>query len=421
MPPSAPTASPSADTPEALRNALADQLIAANWIRTPAVEAAFRRVPRHAFAPEADLVAAYADDVVGSRYDAEGCATSSVSAPWLQADMLEAARLGPGGRVLEIGSGGYNAALAATIVGTGGCVTTVDIDPEVTARARRFLDDTGYRDVRVVTADGEQVPRELVPAGGFDAVIVTVEAWDLPWADLLADGGRLVVPLRIHGLVWSIAFTKHNGLLESEGPFTVCGFVPMQGAGARQAPVTTVRGGEIDLRFEDGTPVTTEGLTTAFDTPRSEVRTGITVGNQEPFDRLQLWLATTLPGFCRLTLHTDLDTGVISPPPPPHWRALATIQDDSLARLAWVKIAEDGEHHTYEFVVHGYGPAAKQLAALMTEQVRRFDRDHRAAGYPQIRAVPRSTAARRRPEGPYVEKGHVRLDFSWPTTTGGTG
>lgn len=83
---------------------------------------------------------AYADDVVVTRRDEHGKAISSVSAPWLQAVMLEEAGLGPGQRVLEIlGSGGYNAALMAELVGPTGEVTTVDIDPHVTARARRFL------------------------------------------------------------------------------------------------------------------------------------------------------------------------------------------------------------------------------------------------------------------------------------------
>jgi hypothetical protein len=54
------------------------------------VQAAFRAVPRHLFAPEASLEAAYADDVVRTKFDDDGAAIISVSAPWLQATMLEA-------------------------------------------------------------------------------------------------------------------------------------------------------------------------------------------------------------------------------------------------------------------------------------------------------------------------------------------
>ena len=39
-------------------------------------------------------------------------------------------------RVLEIGFGGYDASLLATMVGETGRVTTIDIDPEIIDRAR---------------------------------------------------------------------------------------------------------------------------------------------------------------------------------------------------------------------------------------------------------------------------------------------
>ncbi|WP_185932405.1 methyltransferase, FxLD system [Streptomyces sp. WAC 01325] len=422
MPPSsssAPADSQSAGSPDELRQQLVDRLIADGRIRTPAVEAAFRRVPRHAFAPEVELTSAYADDVVARRFDAAGRATSSVSAPWLMAEMLEAARLRRGASVLEIGSGGNNAALVAEIVGEDGSVTTLDIDPAVTTRARSFLNTTGYSHVHVVTADGEHIPRELVPGGGFDAVIVTVESWDLPWIDLIAEGGRLVVPLRIHGFVWAIGFTKHNGLLEGDEPWTMCGFVPMQGAGAHQAPLIPIRGEEVRVQFEDGNPISTEGLDAAFDNPKHEVRTGVTVRSQEPFDNLQLWLAITLPGFVRLSVDPDLDTKVLSPTPPPHWPALAIIHKGSLARLAWLKITDDGEaggEPTWELVVHGYGPASEHVAKLVAEQVRRWDRDHRTAGYPRIRATPATAAERRASTDIHLDKKHVRLDFAWSTT-----
>ncbi|MEU9777980.1 hypothetical protein [Streptomyces sp. NPDC047968] len=127
------------DEATALRRRPADRLAAAGHIRTPAVDRAVRAVPRHAFAPEVSLVAAYADDVVATRHSPDGTTTGSVSAPWLRADMLEAARVQPGRRVLEIGSGGCNAALTAGLVGPTGHVTTLDIDPAVTERAVRFL------------------------------------------------------------------------------------------------------------------------------------------------------------------------------------------------------------------------------------------------------------------------------------------
>jgi protein-L-isoaspartate O-methyltransferase len=161
--------------PSILRSRLADQLLAAGHVRTAAVEAAFRTVPRHAFASEVPVETAYADDIIPARHTPDGRISSSVSAPWLQADMLEAARLRPGHHVLEIGSGGYNAALIAELVGPTGSVTTVDIDAVVTDRATGCLKATGYDHVRVITADAAHLPPDAVPAASFDVVIVTVD------------------------------------------------------------------------------------------------------------------------------------------------------------------------------------------------------------------------------------------------------
>ncbi|WP_433221609.1 hypothetical protein ACQP00_21125 [Dactylosporangium sp. CS-047395] len=73
-----------APTADSLRARLADVLLAAGAITTPAVERAVRTVPREAFFPDGiDLAAAYADDVVVTKRGPDGAAVSSVSAPWL--------------------------------------------------------------------------------------------------------------------------------------------------------------------------------------------------------------------------------------------------------------------------------------------------------------------------------------------------
>ncbi|WP_257033863.1 hypothetical protein [Streptomyces sp. Ag109_G2-15] len=157
-----PTATQEHD-PSALRNRLVDQLLAAGHIRTAAVETALRRVPRHVFAPEVPMRTAYADDIIPTRHTPDGRISNSVSAPWLLAVMLEAARIRPGHRVLEIGSGGYNAALIAELVGPTGHVTTVDIDPDITDRATRLLAAPGYDRVRALTADADVAHGYVMP------------------------------------------------------------------------------------------------------------------------------------------------------------------------------------------------------------------------------------------------------------------
>jgi protein-L-isoaspartate(D-aspartate) O-methyltransferase len=253
-----------------LRHAMADRLLADGRMDTGgALEAAFRRVPRHRFLPGVAPAEAYdADRSPVTKRTPGGTATSSVSAPWLQADMLRAAVLHPGDTVIEIGSGGYNAALVQEVVGPHGTVFSVDIDPFVTDRAHRILTDTGYHQVRVHLGDGNTAPAHLTAPGHVDAIIVTVEAHDIPpaWIGQLAEGGRLVVRLRIHGYTWSIPFTKRDGVLVAD-TYTVCGFVPLQGPGYRQDHITRLRGGEITVRFADGTPGDTSRLDAASTCP----------------------------------------------------------------------------------------------------------------------------------------------------------
>ncbi|WP_222844581.1 hypothetical protein [Saccharomonospora sp. CUA-673] len=60
-----------------LRTKLADRLVKDGTVRTDAVEAAFRQVPRHLFLPDVPLVEAYADEPVYTKHEA----TAPESAP----------------------------------------------------------------------------------------------------------------------------------------------------------------------------------------------------------------------------------------------------------------------------------------------------------------------------------------------------
>ncbi|MGW0998870.1 methyltransferase, FxLD system [Streptomyces sp. NPDC002523] len=404
-----------------LRHELADRLAEAGHLRTPAVDKALRTVPRHAFVPEVPTQTAYANDVVATRQSDDGRVTSSISAPWLQTDMLEAARLQPGHRVLEIGSGGYNAALIAELVGPTGHVTTLDIDPAVTDRATRFLAETGYDRVHVVTADAEHLPDGIVPDGGFDAILVTVDTWDLPWIDALAEGGRLVAPLRLHQYRWAITFTKRDGALHSDEPVIVCGFVAMQGDGAWSANRRTVPGTGVHLSWEDGTPLPVDQLAPALTREPSVTHTHVTVSGQEPFDALTLYLAGALPGFCRLVVDPDGDNGVFNPPPE-HWPGAAIVRGTSLARPAIERIGDgDDGNGLYEFVVHGYGPHGHVAAKEMAAEVLHWQRNHRAAPCPRITVHPLAggDSAATAAASPHVfVKKHTTVTIDWPIVPG---
>ncbi|WP_326596577.1 methyltransferase, FxLD system [Streptomyces sp. NBC_01803] len=394
---------------EELVEKLVGELVKLGALRSGGVEAAIRAVPRHVFVPEVSLVQAYAaEDAPVVKRDEHGVTISSVSAVRIQALMLEQAGIRPGMRVLEIGSGGYNAALIAELVGAGGEVTTVDIDPDVVGRARRFLTEAGYPQVKVLLGDAEQ---GVVSEEPFDRIIVTAGAWDIPmaWLGQLAEGGRIVVPLRLRSLTRSIAFDREGDRLVSRSA-EVTGFVPMQGAGAYQERLLLLRGKEIGLRFDDGWPANPDLLNGALATERVEAWSGVTIGRAVPYDTLQLWLATALDGYCRLSVDPDLDTGLVAP----IFRRSndAAVDGGNFAYLVARKVSETA----YEFGAHAFGSDAATLAGAVAEQVRVWDRAHRTGPGPRVVACPADVPEERLPEGRVVTKRHMRFIISWPAT-----
>ena len=122
-----------------------------------------------------------------------GLPTSSASGPVIVAVMLAALDAHEGHQVLEIGTGtGYNAALLAHRLGAER-VVSVEIDPDVAARARKALADTGYGGVRVVTGDGAGGHPPQAP---YDRVVATAACTRIPysWVAQTRPGGRILLP-----------------------------------------------------------------------------------------------------------------------------------------------------------------------------------------------------------------------------------
>lgn len=144
-----------------LRAAMVDELRGMGAITSGAVAAAMASVPRHPFVPEEPLEAAYAaNSALVVKRDARGSAISSLSAAHIQAVMLEQAGVELGMRVLEVGSGGHNAALLAELVGDEGKVVSVDIDLDIVERARTCLKAAGYdRGEAVEAVQGRDKPQ----------------------------------------------------------------------------------------------------------------------------------------------------------------------------------------------------------------------------------------------------------------------
>src|SRR2546423_2232745 len=386
-----------------MRHRLVDQLLADGRITTASVQAAFRAVPRHAFAPEADLEAAYADDIVKTKFDADGACLSSLSAPWLQAWMIEQAALRPGDRVLEIGSGGYQAALLAEVVTGAGTVVTLDIDPEITDRAARCLERTGYDRVVVALGDGE----DGWPVDGpYSAIIVCAQAYDIPlaWTDQLAPGGRLIVPLSLRGQNRTLTLVADGDRLHVTNSI-FSGFVPFQGAGglASRRTVVPLAGSTSPLSFLHTTPEDPQALALALEYPAATVWSRVTVPGDFYIGDLQMFLATRLAVVC---------TGSAGAAPlidgvrrfPPTWT-----RGGNLGHLASTKV---GDRFALGSVA--CGPEAHQHAERLAGLIEVWDRDVRGGAGMTVTACPPGTPEAELPGGHVVDTVHRRLVVRFP-------
>ncbi|MFJ2766554.1 hypothetical protein [Streptomyces sp. NPDC087300] len=191
----------------------------------------------------------------------------------------------------------------------------------------------------------------------------------------------------------------------------------MQGDGAWNTNRHTVPGTGVHLSWENGAQLPVDELAPAHTREPTVVHTHVTVGGQEPFDALPLYLVGALPGFCRLSVDPDGDNGVLNPPPK-HWPGAAIVRGASLARLATDRIG-DG-HGVYEFVVQGYGPHSHLAAQEMVGQVRHWQRNHRAALCPRITVRPLAggdpTSTATADIRHVFVKEHTRVAIGWPVT-----
>jgi protein-L-isoaspartate(D-aspartate) O-methyltransferase len=204
----------------AKRRRMVEQDIRDRGVNSAAVLDAMMKVPRHLFVDERVRGEAYADHPLPI---GEG---QTISQPYVVALMTEALDLRPSDRVLEIGTGsGYQAAVLAGIVKE---VYTIEIRRVLAERAESALSRLGYRNVKVLCADGYFGWREHAP---FDAIMITASANHIPPPLIrqLREGGRLIVPLGSTVFWQALTMaTKKKGELELVQLGSVA-FVPMVG------------------------------------------------------------------------------------------------------------------------------------------------------------------------------------------------
>ncbi len=181
-----PSSFPVVEEFDSLRQLMVERQIRARGIKNAAVLDAISKVPRHRFVDPSLAHLAYDDYPLPIGYD------QTISQPYIVAYMTEAAEISPTDKVLEVGTGsGYQAAVLGEIAKE---VYTIEIIPELAARASQTLKELGYTNVHVKAGDGYQGWKEHAP---YDAILVTAAPDHIPepLVNQLALDGKMVIPV----------------------------------------------------------------------------------------------------------------------------------------------------------------------------------------------------------------------------------
>ena len=204
---------------ESARHRMVDEQLIPRGISDNRVLSAMRKVPRHLFVEEALQDRAYGDHAlpIGEK--------QTISQPCMVALMTEALELNGSEIVLEIGTGsGYQAAILAELSRQ---VYSIERIPCLALRAKKVIEDLGYKNVDIKIYDGTLGWEEKSP---FDGIIVTASAPDIPKSltDQLKLGGRLAIPVGTRHFQTLIKVVKKkDGLVKMA--LTECVFVPLIG------------------------------------------------------------------------------------------------------------------------------------------------------------------------------------------------
>ncbi|GFK95787.1 Protein-L-isoaspartate O-methyltransferase [Fundidesulfovibrio magnetotacticus] len=172
--------------PRRSRERMVREQIIARGVSSPAVLAAVRKTPRHLFVEEALKPQAYEDHPLPIGYG------QTISQPYVVAWMTELLDVGPGMKVLEIGTGsGYQTAVLAEM---GAQVYSVERVPELHKLAGNRLAAMGLGSVHLKLDDGTMGWPEHAP---FERILVTAGGPKVPqsYLEQLADPGLLVMPV----------------------------------------------------------------------------------------------------------------------------------------------------------------------------------------------------------------------------------
>ena len=203
------------------RENLVKQLKMEGRITKDSIEKAFLEVPRENFIPKHLLSYAYSDTPLEIGFG------QTISAPHMVAIMCEDLDLKKEQKILEIGTGsGYHAAIVSKIIGENGKIFSVERIESLANFAKRNLEKSGIKNVRIIINDGSIGLKKYSP---YDRIYVTCAAPKIPSSliNQLKISGKLMIPVGNTFCILKLIEKKNNKLLTKN--LGGCAFVPLIG------------------------------------------------------------------------------------------------------------------------------------------------------------------------------------------------
>lgn len=207
------------DNMEVARRRMVEEQLRARGITDKRVLTAMSKVPRHHFVAEGLEGQAYSDRALPIEQG------QTISQPYMVAIMTAGLELEGGEKVLDVGTGsGYQTAVLAEIAAR---VFSIERIEKLAAKAKKTLDELGYRNVVVKVGDGTLGWKQFAP---YDRILVSAGSPKVPppLVDQLADGGILVVPVGDSVSQKLMVVRKKAGRAKATDS-CACTFVPLVG------------------------------------------------------------------------------------------------------------------------------------------------------------------------------------------------
>jgi protein-L-isoaspartate(D-aspartate) O-methyltransferase len=199
---------------------LIDLLIKENWLRTPRIIEAFKKIKRVDFLVEDMKDLAELNEALPIGYG------QTISQPLVVAFMLEQLDIKEGDKVLDVGAGsGWTTALLAEIAGSKGKVIAIEVIPELKEFGEKNVEKYNFIKKGIaefICADGSKGYAKEAP---FDKILVSAAASEISsaWKEQLKTEGRIVTP--IGSSIWLFIKKAKGEFEEIEYPGFV--FVPL--------------------------------------------------------------------------------------------------------------------------------------------------------------------------------------------------